>query len=90
MIEFDLGKRAGNIQKHGIDFTDVEPVFIDPRAFTNDRIVDTKQGPEHRHITTGMDALGRIITVIWTTRGSNQRIISARASRKNEAEFYLR
>ena len=55
MIEFDLGKRAGNIQKHGIDFTDVEPVFIDPRAFTNDRIVDTKQGPEHRHITTGMD-----------------------------------
>ncbi len=55
MIEFDEAKRASNILKHGIDFT---------------------------------DALGRVITVIWTTRGNNQRIISARASRKKEAAFY--
>jgi uncharacterized protein len=88
MIEFDEDKRASNILKHGIDFTDVEPVFSDPRAFTNDRMFDTKLGPEQRHITTGMDALGRVITVIWTTRGNNQRIISARASRKKEAAFY--
>lgn len=41
MIEFDEDKRASNILKHGIDFTDVEPVSSDPRAFTNDRMFDT-------------------------------------------------
>ena len=41
-IEFDEDKQTSNILKHGIDFTDVEPVFADPRAFTNDRLVDTR------------------------------------------------
>ena len=88
LIEFDEEKRTSNVLKHGIDFTDVEPVFADPRAFTNDRLVDTKLGPELRHLTTGMDSLGRVVTVIWTTRGSTRRVISARASRKKEVAFY--
>lgn len=87
-IEFDEDKQTSNILKHGIDFTDVEPVFADPRAFTNDKLVDTTLGPELRHITTGMDGLGRVVTVIWTTRGSTHRVISARASRKKEVAFY--
>lgn len=48
LIEFDEAKRTSNILKHGIDFTEVDPVFADPRAFTNDRLVETKLGPERK------------------------------------------
>jgi uncharacterized protein len=84
MIEFDPKKAAANFAKHGIHFADAEPVLYDPRAFSNDKVV----GGELRHITTGTDALGRVITVVWTLRGQNQRLISARHSRRKERQFY--
>lgn len=74
--------------KHGIDFADAEPVLYDPCAFTTTRTCETARGPEIRHITTGTDALGRIITVVWTRRGRNHRLISARHARTEERNHY--
>lgn len=88
MIEFDPAKAAANLEKHGIAFADAEPVLYDERAYTTTKVVTTEHGPETRGITTGMDALGRIITVIWTMRGKNHRLISARAARREERKHY--
>lgn len=84
MIEFDPTKAASNLAKHGIDFADADPVFHDPSAFTSDTTVDG----ELRHVTTGTDALLRVVTVVWTRRGGNQRLISARAASRKERQVY--
>ena len=84
MIEFDPAKARANRDKHGIDFADAEPVLYDPGAYTSQNHVNG----EDRYITTGMDALGRVITVVWTMRQGNHRLISARAARRKEKQFY--
>jgi len=84
MIEFDPAKAESNLAKHGIAFADAEPVLFDPGAYTTTRVV----GKETRHVTTGMDALGRVITVVWTMRGNNHRLISARPARRKEKQHY--
>ena len=84
MLEFDPEKAASNLLKHGISFADAEPVLYDPKGYATTK---TASG-EVRVIRTGTDALGRIITVVWTRRGANQRMISARPARKKEKAFY--
>lgn len=84
MIEFDPIKAAANRAKHGIDFADVEPVFHDPMAFTSDKVVHC----ELRHVTTGTDALSRVVTVVWTQRGARHRLISARPATRKERQVY--
>jgi uncharacterized DUF497 family protein len=36
-FEWDAAKARANLNKHGIDFADVTPVFEDDRAITYDR-----------------------------------------------------
>ena len=84
MLEFDPTKAASNLLKHGISFADAEPVLYDPKAYSTTAVVNG----ELRTITTGTDAFGRVITIVWTRRGSNQRLISARPARKKEKAFY--
>lgn len=79
-----LKKAASNLTKHGIAFADVEPVFYDERALT----IDSDFDGEVRHVTVGTDALGRVIAVVWTKRGSTHRVISARVARRNERASY--
>jgi uncharacterized DUF497 family protein len=85
-FEWDEVKRAFNVLKHGIDFSDAVLVFADDRAIS----VKTYAGSdEERWITVGR-AAGRIIAVIHTQRGERTRLISARAARDKEREAYGR
>jgi uncharacterized DUF497 family protein len=84
MLEFDPKKAASNLLKHGISFADAEPVLYDQKSYSTTKAVSG----ELRVITTGTDALGRVITIVWTRRGDNQRLISARHARKKEKAFY--
>ncbi|MCL5285180.1 MAG: BrnT family toxin [Nitrospirae bacterium] len=84
-IEFDPSKAKENLKKHGVSLSDSEPVLYDPRALTLD---DTSSEMEQRFITVGMDALGRILTVVWTERKDNIRIISARKASTSERKGY--
>lgn len=43
---------------------------------------------EQRFATIGMDFLGRIIVVVYTYRGNDLRIISARSATKGEKKKY--
>ena len=71
MFEGDEAKRDRNLEKHGIDFQIVVRVF-DGRALVE---VPAQIGIELRTLTIArLDDL--FVTVVWTWRGANKRIIS--------------
>ena len=83
-FEFDPQKAVVNIKKHGISFAEVEPVLFDEFALTRED--DAMLEP--RFITIGLDAKFRVLTVCWTQRGNNIRLISARLATSNERKAY--
>lgn len=82
-FEWDEAKREANIDKHGIDCLRACLVF-DGRPSVTFRSVFLD---EERHLTTGIVA-GRFLTVVWTARGDNIRLISARRARDAEKRAY--
>lgn len=84
MFEWDESKAKSNKAKHGISFADTFAVFDDPNAVT----VEDFQKDEQRYATIGMDAFGRILVVVYTWRGENVRIISARKAERHEVKQY--
>jgi uncharacterized DUF497 family protein len=81
---WDRRKAASNLKKHGIDFADAESVLYDERALT----ISDKGPDEDRFVTLGMDALGRVLVVVYTWRGDTLRFISARKATKRERLEY--
>ena len=71
---------AANTRKHGIQFADAVPVLEDERAIT---LLDDVHG-EEQWGTIGIDALARILTVVYTWRGNIVRVISARPATPHE------
>ena len=82
---FDPEKARLNLAKHGVSFADAEPVFYDPMALTTE---DNDAVGEFRLVTMGMDALGRVLVVVYTQRGEQTRIISARKASAGERKKY--
>jgi len=83
-FEWDKAKAELNVRKHGIRFADTFAVFEDPNALT---VGDSEQG-EERQATVGMDCFGRLLVVVYTWRGDNIRIISARRANRHEVGQY--
>ncbi len=78
-FEWDEAKRQRNLAKHGVDFLDATALF-DGRPV----VTAVGQHPdEPRFLTTG-ELDGRCYTVVWTWRGENIRLISARRARDAE------
>lgn len=84
-VEFDPAKAASNLRKHRISFAHAEQALRDPFAVTID---DPDAEGEPRFVTLGMDALNRILVVIYTPRGEHARLISARKASRAEAFHY--
>lgn len=82
--EWDPAKAGANLRKHGIDFADAATVFSDDYAVT----IDDEHPVEDRFVTIGLDALGRLLVVIFTWRGEAIRIISARRAESHERVQY--
>jgi len=82
--EWDPRKAATNLRKHKVDFADAVTVFEDEFAVT----IDDDEPKEKRFVTIGMDALARIIVVVYTWRGHHIRIISARKAGAEERRQY--
>lgn len=83
-FEWDDAKARANLRKHGIDFADAATVFDDESALT---IPDTGFD-EDRYVTMAVDALGRILVVVYTWRDDRIRIISARKAGPSETRAY--
>lgn len=84
-FEWDLAKAALNHRKHGISFPYATRVFLDPHR--QERL-DTREG----YGEEGWIVLGRVddvvLVVVYTIRGSNIRLISARKADRNDYGIY--
>ncbi|PSB27123.1 BrnT family toxin [Chlorogloea sp. CCALA 695] len=85
VYQWDNDKAATNLNKHDIDFADAVSVFSDDLAVT----VSDERFNEERFITIGIDALGRVLVVVYTLRGKEIRLISARKATWLELTQYL-
>ena len=84
-FEWDDGKAAANLRKHGVDFADAVLVFEDGLALT---MRDPDSEHEERFITIGHDPYGRLLVVVYTWRGERIRPISARQATGRERRRY--
>jgi uncharacterized protein len=82
--QWDKNKAATNLGKHGIDFADAVAVFSDDLAITT----TDERFDEERFITIGLDALGRVLVVVYTWRDREIRLISARSATRQERRQY--
>ena len=83
-FEWDRDKADSNLKKHRIDFADAVTVFDDLNTIT----IDDPDHDENRFFTIGMDAYARLLVVVYTWRGENIRLISARNATKQEQKYY--
>jgi len=83
--EWDEQKRQVNIKKHGIDFLNVAEIFDGDTVTIPDERFDYD---ENRFIVIGI-LKNVVIVVVYTERGENIRIISARKATKNEQIYYF-
>jgi uncharacterized DUF497 family protein len=86
-IEWDEAKNEINKQEHnGLDFEVAQYVFSDPERIERlDRSENNTSG-EERWQTLGR--VGPVFFVVYTERGENKRIITARAADKAERRSY--
>ena len=84
---WDPNKARTNFAKHGVTFEDAESALTDPLGLTKD---DPDAHGESRFVTVGADALGRIVTLIYTYRRDTVRLISARPATRKETEAYAK
>jgi uncharacterized protein len=85
-IEWDLGKVAANVEKHGIRFEEAATALLDPMALARE---DESSEGEARWVLIGMSANARLLTVVYTLRDESRiRLISARKATRKEASFY--
>ena len=85
-FEWDDNKAESNAVKHGITFEEAVTVFADPDLlFTED--TQHSQG-EQREWAMGITESGLLVVVVFTMRGEQIRIISARIASKKEQQSY--
>lgn len=84
-VVWDPEKAKSNLKKHGIHFSDAEMILSDPNALTREDIITER---ELRFVSVGTDAFGRVLVVVYTHRGENIRLISARTATKSERKSY--
>lgn len=81
-----MGSPEGRVESHQAQggFGDAVSVFDDPRALT----IPDPDPHEARFVTLATDAFGRVLVVVWTQRGEDIRVISARKATRREQRQY--
>lgn len=82
-FEWDEAKRLANLEKHGLDFMDVQAVFENRYVI----VPSTYRGDESRSLAIGL-LEGRFVTVVYTLRSETIRVISFRRARHAERQHY--
>ena len=85
-FEWDAGKAARNLAKHGLSFQEAATVLGDPLSVTFSDPDHSRA--EDRFITIGHTRRGRLVLVAHADRGRNVRIISAREATARERKIY--
>ena len=85
MITWDESKRRLNLKKHGIDFREADEIFDGPTLTAEDTRLAYG---EQRLITLGV-LNGVVVSMTYTERNGDMRIISIRKALKHETRSYL-
>ena len=83
-LEWDARKNAANLSKHGLGFEEASEIFDGPFFQLHD---NRREYGEVRWRAYGV-CQGRVLAVIFTWRGENRRIISARKANNEERRAY--
>jgi hypothetical protein len=87
MFVWDEAKRKSNLSKHGLDFTDAHLVYDNPDKCT----YDSSRASERRWMDIVVAVIrGRLLSLIYTERGDDVRVISFRPASPEEREQYER
>ena len=82
---WDEAKRKSNLVKHGLDFKDAHLVYENPDKCT----YEARHIGECRLMDLAMAVVhGKLLTMIYTERGSDIRVISFRPASREEREQY--
>ncbi len=85
MYVWDETKRKSNVEKHGLDFADAYLVYENPGKCT----YDSSRLGEYRLMDIALaEVRGKVLTLIYTERGNDVRIISFRPASREEREQY--
>ena len=84
-FQYALAKAASNLKKHSVTFADAEGVFFDPLTIHQ---LDPDFDDEERFVAVGMGSAGIILVVVYTLRGEEIRLISARRATRHEMKNY--
>ena len=84
-FEWDAEKAASNLAKHGVTFEEATTVFLDP-----DFLLTADAHSPERFLALGFSSSARLLLVVHVERSERVRIISARATTRNEADGYAR
>jgi len=82
---WDESKRKSNLKKHGLDFRDADLVYENPDKCT----YDASRGDEYRLMDVALAVVkGRLLTLIYTERSDEVRVISFRNASRTERKQY--
>lgn len=85
MFTWDERKRKLNLAKHGVDFRDASSIFDGPLI----TVEDTREAyGEPRYNALGL-LHGVVVSVTYTERHDEVRLISIRKALKHETRFFL-
>ncbi len=82
-FEWDSGKAASNLVKHGVSFPEAATVFADPFAVYFDEAASPG-----RMVVIGTSLRERVLFVVHAERGERDRLISARRATPGERSVY--
>ncbi|HUX44527.1 MAG TPA: BrnT family toxin [Terracidiphilus sp.] len=85
MLVWNEAKRKANIRKHGLDFQDACLVYDNPGKCT----YESHRPEESRWMDIAMAMIhGQLLTLIYTRRGDDIRVISFRPASREERKQY--
>ncbi len=85
MITWDESKRRLNLKKHGIDFLEADEIFDAPTVTAE----DTRSAYDEQRLVTLGVLNGVVVSMTYTKRNGDMRIISIRKALKHETRSYL-
>jgi uncharacterized DUF497 family protein len=84
-FEWDEDKARSNIEKHGIAFEEAAEAFFDPFYQMGEA---SANNDEQRDFIIGYSLSQRLLLVVYTERGEQTHIISARPATRSERKLY--
>lgn len=85
-VVWDNAKNLANRKKHGLSFEEAAALFVGGVPHL-DYYDEAHSDDEERHIAVGPIARG-LVTIVYTSRDEEIRIISARQATRHEADLY--